>query len=86
MLHELDEPSSTSVFLGLDQNIVVESGPSQINPKIGGLWLAHMMIIHAYGNVYSLEASLKFVDVDKTRPLVGAIGWKHEIKSHKMCG
>jgi hypothetical protein len=33
-----------------------------------------MMIIHAYGNVYSLEASLKFVDVDKTRPLVGAIG------------
>ncbi len=86
MLHELDEPSSTSVFLGLDQNIVVESGPSQINHKIGGLWLAHMMIIHAYGNVYSLEASLKFVDVDKTRPLVGAIGWKHELKSHKMCG
>jgi hypothetical protein len=36
--------------------------------------------------VYSLEASLKFVDVDKTRPLVGAIGWKHELKSHKMCG
>ncbi len=85
MLHELDEPSSTSVFLGLDQNIVVESGPSQINPKIGGLWLAHMMIIHAYGNVYSLEASLEFVDVDKTGPLVGAIGWKHEIRSHKKC-
>ncbi len=86
MLHELDEPSSTSVFLGLDQNIMVESDPSQINPEIGGLWLAHMMIIHAYGNVYSLEASLEFADVDKTRPLVGAIGWKHEIKSHKMCG
>jgi len=86
LLHELDEPSSTRVFLGLDQNIVVESGPSQINPEIGGLWLAYMMIIHAYGNVYSLEASLEFVDVDKTKPLVGAIGWKHEIKSHKMCG
>jgi len=37
LLHELDEPSSTSMFLGLDQNIVVESGPSQINPEIGGL-------------------------------------------------
>jgi hypothetical protein len=35
--------------------------------------------------VYSLEASLEFVDVDKTGPLVGAIGWKHEIRSHKKC-